>query len=206
LGLSEIRNPELYFEYPVKVRDGRGKPSFTDLMIKGIGVALGIEAKHREPEYESCADWLGESGPDTNRGKVLNGWIGYIKENSGMELKREDISALPYQLVHRTASLFSVDASQRYLVYQVFEDANTKAKVPKLETFRDTLGRPSGFHVGVMRCRCEPNPGFKALIDRWERSRPRESVSHDVRQALLAGPVFTFEQPSTVMDADLNVQ
>jgi hypothetical protein len=203
LGLSNIRDPELYFEYPVKVREGRGKASFTDLMIKGLDIAFGVEAKHRESEYESCADWLGESGSDSNRDKVLKGWISYIKDNSGTELTQENIASLPYQLVHRTASLFSVQAAQRYLVYQVFEDAGTKAKVPKIEDFRDTLGRPSGFHVVVMRCRCEPTPGFRAVIDTWENSRPKKSVCNEVRQALLAGPVFDFGQPSTVMDTDL---
>src|SRR5690348_8836983 len=48
----------LHFEYAVPVRAGRGKPSFTDLMIVSTGAAVAIEAKFTEPRYESVGAWL----------------------------------------------------------------------------------------------------------------------------------------------------
>src|SRR4051812_22688560 len=41
----------LSFEHGVPVIEGRGKPSFTDLMITTADEAIAVEAKYREPEY-----------------------------------------------------------------------------------------------------------------------------------------------------------
>jgi hypothetical protein len=45
LGLAWSEQTELHFEYEVPVQQGRGKSSYTDLMILGDDVAVAIEAK-----------------------------------------------------------------------------------------------------------------------------------------------------------------
>jgi hypothetical protein len=131
LGSSEINDPSFHFEYPVAVQGGRGKPSFTDLMIKATDVVIAIEAKHREPEYESCSTWLGDTAEGGNRRLVLGGWLKYINDATGAALSSDSVAHLPYQLIHRAASLFSIGGSERYLVYQVFEEGEKKGSVPE---------------------------------------------------------------------------
>src|SRR5688500_19749461 len=48
LGVSWSDNTELHFEYEVPVQRGRGKSSYTDLMIIGNDVAVAIEARFTE--------------------------------------------------------------------------------------------------------------------------------------------------------------
>src|SRR6516162_9556411 len=57
---------ELHFEYAVPPPAGRGKASFTDVMLVAPNVALSIEAKFSEPKYETVAAWL-ERGDKQNR-------------------------------------------------------------------------------------------------------------------------------------------
>jgi len=61
---------EMHFEYEVPVQRGRGKSSFTDLMVFTADVAVAIEAKFTEPRYESVATWLGGT-PTTNMAFVV---------------------------------------------------------------------------------------------------------------------------------------
>jgi hypothetical protein len=72
-GVSWSDQTELHFEYEVPVQRGRGKSSYTDLMITGNDVAVAIEAKSTESRYESVGTWLGRA-QTTNRGTVLDGW------------------------------------------------------------------------------------------------------------------------------------
>lgn len=71
-GLDLSAATELHFEHSVAVRSGRGKPSFTDLMILSPESVVAVEAKYTEPRYASVRNWLGERAPiPTNREKVL---------------------------------------------------------------------------------------------------------------------------------------
>lgn len=202
LRLPNIVDASLHFEYPVAVKAGRGKPSFTDLMIIGGDVAIAIEAKHREPIYASCADWLGDADEESNRSRVLLGWIDFINERAGSSLAYESIATLPYQLIHRTASVFSLGASQRFLVYQIFDESQQKASFPDINKFRDLIGDNAGFHVAIMRCPFQPTPLFAETVKRWDDRQSPLNLSSEVRHALMDGPVFTFSEPSVQVDND----
>src|SRR5712691_8249625 len=78
LGVSWSDDTELHFEYEVPVQRGRGKSSYTDLMVLGNDVAVAIEAKFTESRYESVGTWLGRA-QTTNRGEVLDGWLRAIE-------------------------------------------------------------------------------------------------------------------------------
>lgn len=73
---------DLCFEYPVPVQRGRGKASFTDLMISASSAAVAIEAKFTEPRGETVRDWLRDP-PEANRTEVLEGWLDLIRKATG---------------------------------------------------------------------------------------------------------------------------
>ena len=66
LHVRQSGDTDMHFEHEVPVQLGRGKSSFTDLMIFTDSVAVAIEAKFTEPRYESVATWLA-GAPTTNR-------------------------------------------------------------------------------------------------------------------------------------------
>jgi hypothetical protein len=202
LGVSTIGDADLHFEYPVQTQGGVGKSSFTDLMITAPSTAIAIEAKHREPAYQSCGKWLGAAEPGSNCDQVLNGWIDCINSNFGSALDRASVAEFPYQLVHRTASLATMRGSKRYLIYQVFEEGSKKAHLPDLKAFRTLLKGSSELYIGLMNCPCEPVPNFKDKLDSWDKGPPREPMAEIVRRTLLAGPVFVFEQPTIQLVTD----
>src|SRR5207247_11173459 len=75
LGLPRSDHTEMHFEYEVPVQRGRGKSSYTDLMVLSEEVAVAIEAKFTEPRYESVDKWLGPT-PTANRREGSEGWLG----------------------------------------------------------------------------------------------------------------------------------
>src|SRR5262245_64291032 len=70
LGLETSTPPKFSFEHPVGVAAGRGKSSFTDLMIIAPSIVIAIEAKYTEPMYETVQVWMGQP-PEQNRCAVL---------------------------------------------------------------------------------------------------------------------------------------
>lgn len=125
--LNEMVNPELrnasdmIFEYAVSVQQGRGKASFTDLLILTPEAVVAVEAKYTEPEYESVKSWLGEG--KQNRHEVLQGWLNLLANAAGRKIAEADVHRLPYQLIHRAASACHVERSKRAMIYLVFENA-----------------------------------------------------------------------------------
>jgi len=107
----------LCFEYPVKSLPSC-KPSFTDVMYISPDVAIGFEAKSTEPRYPTVEDWLGQGGRSTNRSAVLAHWRDLIRMRTGTVVD-DELAAIPYQMVHRVASVCSVDARRHALIYQL---------------------------------------------------------------------------------------
>jgi hypothetical protein len=150
-----VRQPgatEMHFEYEVPVQRGRGKSSFTDLMIVADDIAVAIEAKFTEPRYESVATWLGGT-PTTNRSDVLEGWLCAIEAAAQRSIPRHAVRDVPYQLIHRTASVCSVERRKRIVAYQVFGDSPADHYVEDLRRFAaaDCRARPHGVRRLGMR-------------------------------------------------------
>jgi hypothetical protein len=122
LRVPQPGDTDLHFEHEVAVQRGRGKSSFTDLTILADDVAVAIEAKFTEPRNESVATWLG-GAPTTNRVDVLEGWLCAIEAAAEASIQRDAVRDLPYQLIHRTASVCCVGRRKRLVVYQVFGDS-----------------------------------------------------------------------------------
>ena len=140
LRVPQPGDTDLHFEHEVAVQRGRGKSSFTDLTILADDVAVAIEAKFTEPRNESVATWLG-GAPTTNRVDVLEGWLCAIEAAAEASIQHDAVRDLPYQLIHRTASVCCVGRRKRLVVYQVFGDSR-RTTTPKISgVTRESRGR-----------------------------------------------------------------
>jgi hypothetical protein len=195
IGCRLTDRAELHFEFQVPVQAGRGKPSYTDLMILSDDIAVAIEAKFTEPRYETVGDWLLRA-PTANRGDVLNGWLSAIGAVTGTPITREAVSDVPYQMLHRTASVCCVNRSKRFVVYQVFGDAPPAHYVRDLACV--ALAGGAGDRIGfvVLTCGFRATATYGALHERWQQRE--RSLGVDIRQALLAGRLFEFREPASV--------
>ena len=182
----------LCFEFPVPVQRGRGKPSFTDLMIVAASSAVAVEAKFREPPYETVRAWL-RSPAEANRVEVLEGWLDLIRAATGVEVTAAEVAELPYQLIHRTASVCSIPREVRAVVYQVFGNAPHDYYVDILSDLAGRIGRPPrlGFHV--LSCPMECHQSHADLVQQWKQGA--RLVGEAVRRELLSESLFSFGEP-----------
>ena len=189
--LDAVVNPNLgdatdmIFEHAVPVQQGRGKPSFTDLLILTPVAVVAVEAKYTEPEYESVKSWLGEGQP--NRHDVLQGWLNLLANALGRPIAEAEVQNLPYQLIHRAASACHIERSERAMIYLVFESA-----APHYATHIDALATilRNCVSLSVVSCPVVKSKAYEELEQRWDAGERR--MAPTVRSALMAAPLFTF--------------
>jgi hypothetical protein len=186
---------DLCFECRVPVQAGRGKPSCTDLMICSRSNALAVEGKYKEPRYETVREWLRDP-VEQNRRAVLHGWFGLIEAATSSRLTVDRVADLPYQLIHRTASACAMDSSNRGVIYQLFGNGPIDHYVDDLLSLSRHLAFASALRFMVLACPFTAHAEFKALESRWARGE--RSMGKDLRRALIAGPLFSFGNPSVV--------
>jgi hypothetical protein len=191
LGLPELSPPQFCFEFPVPVRQGSGKPSFTDLMVLGESAAVAIEGKYTEPPYETVEAWLG-STPSSNRQAVLAGWLQLIAEAVGVNLGVGTVGSYPYQLIHRTASACQPSASHRWVVYQLFSDERVAYYRGHLGNLCHQLGGSLALRFGLLITPPELTPEYLSLKTRWASGE--RDLSDQVRSGLLSGAFFKFNR------------
>lgn len=191
LGVRHPDRADLYFEYEVPPQLGRGKSSYTDLMVITDDVAVAIEAKFTEPRYESVHTWLGPA--PTNRRDVLEGWLLAINRVTQTSLRPEAVADLPYQLIHRTASVCSVDRPKRFVVYQVFGDAPAVYYTEDLERLATAIAARDRITFLLVGCAFRSTEEYAQLESRWGAGK--RDLGTDVRDALLRGPLFEFDPP-----------
>ena len=194
IGVALLPPIDLCFEYPVPVSRGRGKASFTDLMIVASSAVVAIEAKFTEPPYETVGAWLRDP-PEANRSEVLEGWLDLIRGASGTSLSVADVMDLPYQLIHRTASVCSVSRPGRAVVYQVFGEGPFGYYVNNLSDLWRRLGRTAAIGFHVLGCPLNSLPTHEGLVKRWNQGD--RHFGEAVRDALLTGPLFSFGEPAS---------
>jgi hypothetical protein len=185
---------DLCFEFPVRVQRGRGKASFTDLMIVANSAAVAIEAKFTEPPYETVGTWLRDP-PEPNRSEVLEGWLDLIRSASGTSLRVADVMDLPYQLIHRTASVCSVRRPVRAVVYQVFGECPFDCYVNNLSDLWRRLGRTAAIGFHVLGCPLNSLQTHEDLVKQWKQGD--HLVGDTVRAALLTRSLFSFGKPAS---------
>jgi hypothetical protein len=179
---------ELHFEYQVAVAKGRGKPSFTDLMIVHPHCAIALEAKYTEPRYESVREWLSLT-PSANRTAVLEGWFSAIAQKIGKQPDEVLCRDLPYQLIHRTASACTLQREETWVVYHVFGKAATHY-ADDLIAIASAL-RTTQIRFALLSTPVMPTAAHDYVWLAWGRSHAQRG---DIRAALLAGPLFAFAE------------
>ena len=192
LGIELLPPIDLCFEFAVDVRRGRGKPSFTDLMVVASSAAVAIEAKFTEPPYENVRAWL-RTPPERNRADVLEGWLDLIRRVAAMPIAGADVMALPCRLIHRTASVCAVSRPRRVVLYQVFGNDSPDYYVKSLSALRRCLGRTPAIDLCVLSC---PVVCGQVYVDLIRRRTGGERVGDSVRSAPLDGSLFQFGEPT----------
>ena len=154
---------DLTFEFAVPVAHGRGKDSFTDLMITSATAAVAIEAKYTESRYETVEEWLGTS-PTPNREAVLTGWLAHIAAPAqAAAVPVSAVLGLPYQLVHRVASVCAVPRPARAVVYPGVSRGAPSHYVDDLRTLRRLVPAGAPVTFAVLAC---PTERLARLADR----------------------------------------
>jgi hypothetical protein len=161
-------------------------------MITTLTGAVAVEAKYTEPRYETVGQWLGTS-PTPNRQAVLAGWLGHIAARTDSPpLDPSVVLRLPYQLVHRTASVCAVVRPARAVVYQVFAETVPSYYLDDLRQLQALLPKACPMTFAVLACRAEPLARMAGLTG---LPKGTAETGRRVREALLEGPLFTFPEP-----------
>jgi hypothetical protein len=192
LGFPSVSRASVSFEHPVRPRLGRGKPSYTDLMILAPATVIAIEGKYTEPTYETVRAWLREPR-DQNRCEVLRGWLDMLDKATGAALATDVVLHLPYQLVHRAASACFSDAVQRAVIYQVFDVTQRERYLDELRHLRALVKTPA-LKLAVLSTPATPTERYSPLLARWDAGERK--MAREVRAALLDGQAFTFAEAS----------
>ena len=190
----------LHLEYQVKPGNGKGQASHTDLMVISDEASLAIEAKWTEPHYATVDDWLKEREDQTNRRKVLKGWLALLQKHAGRDLRRKDFSDAVYQTVHRAASACGVPGHFPKMAYLMFQpstrlnSATPKMIAEDMELLWGLLGCPDSFPFYLIEVQLDPTPAFQKL----EPLDKRNPVTAQQVQTALKGdmPLFGFRPPT----------
>jgi len=196
LGIKPFSKVTACFEFGVDVQKGKGKPSQTDLMITSDDHAIAIEAKYTEPPYETVLTWMGNS---SNRIRVLEGWLDLISSSvCKNRINVEDIVVLPYQLVHRCASVCFPGVVYRTLIYQCFDLDEEKALYyrSQLETLIRVLKKPEKLHFFLVNIPLLKSPAYTQLQARWDSG---ERIMHaDVIRGMKTNEFLAFGKPMVI--------
>jgi hypothetical protein len=202
---------KLFFEHPVSVKAGKGKPSFTDLFILSDECSIAIEAKHSEPPYPIVSEWLNldkqgnssdsmaasEIPAPTNRLAVLQGWLDAINEKLKSTLDVEGVRGLTYQLLHRTASACEGEGVFKAVVYQCFDPTAEHRKYYRreLKALRDLIGLNAPIRFIYLECRSTRTGDYQDLLVEWQDLKPyakrlyrlRSRIGKDLHNRALLG-------------------
>ena len=187
----------LYFEYSVPAQAGCGKVSLTDLMLIDNATAIAVEAKYLEPPYQTVSKWL-KSSDEQNRQEVLGGWLTLIQSRTGVSLAIVDISSLPYQLIHRTASACFAGVNSQHIVYQLFDPTKQDYYSECLRELAILFQKGSSLSFWLMLCPFEPLEDYQKLLDHWDRTTPKPKLSSQVIPILRSKRLARFQKPQIV--------
>lgn len=195
LNLPLQGEPVLAFEYTVSPAKGQGKASHTDLMIVSPQTAVGMEAKYTEGKYDLVSDWLGEPPPE-NKKLVLEGWLDLISHATGCRLTVEQVKNCTYQSVHRTASVCSVRAEKRAVVYHGFDLAEDRRRyyLTQLAALAALVAAPDKLRFFLLTNTMVKSQAYSDLQTKWQANEGRD-FAQDMRRLLRQRNVATFSDP-----------
>jgi hypothetical protein len=192
----------VHFEYCVPSPIPGGNPSQTDAVILSETDVWMIEAKWTEPPDKLTVEKRIIRESDKAIGvATIAGWLNHLQAYASHPLKPDDFRNVTYQIVHRAASACAVAKEREsvpHVVYLHFDPSplkNTAATAMyerDIAEFHALLGAPSGLTFDVVELPLCPEPAFEAIKDLDKHS---PSTSTRVKEALCAGPLFSFGEP-----------
>ncbi len=192
----------LCFEYPVKSL-GRAKASFTDIMYLSCSpsAALGIEGKATESRYTEVTRWLDAGKDRAFREQVLKHWLGLIRSCTG-EADPGRVDNLPYQMIHRTASVCSLRKDRAAVVYQVFRVKDHAVDYEAdLGALSEAIRATGKIAICLHEIETTASHSYGAVEDRLKPDLDAETKAEIVRNAILDGELFDFGQEKFVQIA-----
>ncbi len=188
IGLSADAHGALCFEYPVPSAGGN-KPSFSDLMYTSTEVSIAFEAKSTEPLGETTKQWLAKKKNSANATRVLHHWLTLIERVTG-RARMDDIQDLPYQMIHRVASLCFLNSSSRALVYQHhrldFDMADFSVPLTQLAK---VIGAPGRIEIWLHLIDLQRTTTFLEVEQSLKGLSPSEMALR-IRRAIFGGKLF----------------
>jgi len=194
LEIEFVSEMTLGFEFCVPPQRGNGRSSQTDLMIFSEKNAIAIEAKYTEPPYEDVQSWMGDS---LNKIAVLEGWLDLLNSISDTrQIEIQDILSLPYQLVHRCASVCSLAVQQRVLLYQCFDLDQEKIEYYKLHLFSLKRLLSTSMEIFLFNVPMIKSPSYKTLHQRWDNNE--RNMRSLVVEGIQGVDFINFRKPKVV--------
>lgn len=188
---------DVYLEYTVSPRDGRGKASHTDVMLKSGNSALAIEAKWTESMYEKVKEWRVAGKDESNRLKVLGSWLGVLSRRTGMQYKAAEFDDVVYQMIHRAASAVETGENSSLAYFQFTASSSGTAKADdirrELSILWQKLGKPDSLPMHVVRIETTILPEYQPIAE----LKKSESTAERVCAALQGKKQLFSFTPST---------
>jgi hypothetical protein len=185
LGMDSQSDGTLYFEYPVASAQARYKPSFTDAMYVSSLACIAIEGKWTEAPDKTVGKWLAVR---PGRKEVLDHWRKLILRCTSVT---DDLSHVPYQFIHRTASVCSLDCKNAAVVFEMFDCPAERKSCNKfaaaLDTFVTKIGFGENLQLWKHRVSLSPTKSYYELKNRPLSPKKRPYL---VRDALISGELF----------------
>lgn len=149
----DLISAKKYFEYPTECLDEKGnrlphsKSSMTDLMLISDSHRIAVEAKYTEyseSHYELISEWNKENV--NHKIAIKENWFRYIKEAGATSLSDvSELTDIPYQFLHRTASACFDKNKIPVLIYQLFYDDSNKGKMEEFVKDLENWGKELDF-------------------------------------------------------------
>lgn len=170
--------------------NGRGKASFTDVMLDLGADVVAIEAKRTERPYETVKNWLARD-TGSNRQAILAHWLWCCL---GLDGPVERYHDLVYQIIHRTASARRTAGERHaHVMHLLFGDQHVDEYVEASARAAELLAPNGRLRLHVVVVPTNEGPGYRDVVAASEG----DGGADRVREALLRDDtIFTFGQPS----------
>ncbi|MDO8863722.1 hypothetical protein Q6D67_18680 [Haliea sp. E1-2-M8] len=192
----------VYFEYCVASPKPGGNPSQTDALLISDSRVWAIEAKWREPRYDTVTKRIRNPESDgADPRTTVSGWLQYFRPFAKQDLCLDDFMDVVYQVLHRAASACAVATARHVLpelVYLHFHpsslrnSATTDQYISDLRHLHKLLGNPAGLKFSVVEMPLEPTAAFEAIQG---LDKTASESAEKVKAALCREPLFTFGKP-----------
>jgi hypothetical protein len=192
LGIDDLVNARVSFEYATPSAGLRDKASYTDVMVESPSTAIAIEGKWREPRYETVSEWRCK-GNESNREKVLSHWLRLIRQKAPA-LDQGGVAQTLYQMIHRTASACAIADKRSVVIYQIFLDGSHEVNYASdLRALVRALG-VTDVQVWLQEIPLATTEEYQRIKLQIAQTRV-DDISAVVRQALEEHELFRFEAP-----------